>query len=612
MTGWGLTVISMLMNYWEQGKIENSVSVLVATGGNPAGFRLKAGMTVNPPAIISMLMNYWGKEKSKTLCLPWHYRHYPCCLLPLGGNGILKKPGMAVQVAHFFEHLAIVAARSPTWLTIMTAVVALMSSSGCGGLPSLYPEPATVNSGVSQSGVPKSGGAAALPSQTHDGTGEMSSLSVDRIAYIGPYGDLFTVNPDGSGERRLTGVSQVRSRSSDPAGPASPSDAASFYQVQDLDFNESYAWPTWSPDGTRLAVSRVRLTPNRSLEVSVQVIDAVTGVNRIVYENDVPALVADGSPHYLYWSPDGEFLSFLATTRQGLTLFVVNPDTTEGAIALERGAPLYFSWGGNGDDLMVHSRETVKLLRKPFLPDTGVVLVNSLGFRTPALSPDGNRWAYADSNLGETYISVGDRENPGSPARIVDTGPLTAFMWSPDGRTLAVADNPDPQGRIFQRLRLVPSDGGNPRTLVEEPLLAFYWSPDGQRLAWVGVDAEEQVFEWKVLSLEASAAGPMERTGRERTGRERTGRDETGRELFRFRPSGEVFTMLSFFDQYAYSHSPWSPDSSRLVVAGSEGPVAERRNGHTPTGSRIYVLDAVGDAPPAEIAQGGVAFWSWN
>ena len=88
--------------------------------------------------------------------------------------------------------------------------------------------------------------------------------------------------------------------------------------------------------------------------------------------------------------------------------------------------------------------------------------------------------------------------------------------------------------------------------------------------------------------------------------------DVESRELFRFRPSGEVFTMLSFFDQYAYSHSPWSPDGTRLVVAGSEGPVAERRNGHTPTGASIFVLDAVGDAPPAEIAQGNVAFWSWN
>ena len=115
--------------------------------------------------------------------------------------------------------------------------------------------------------------------------------------------------------------------------------------------------PPGRPDGSRLAVSRVQITANRSLEVSVQVIDARTGVSRIVYENDVPALVADGAPHYLYWSPDGQVLSFLATTRQGLTLFAVNPDTVEGAVALERGAPLYFNWAGDGQSLIIHSRK---------------------------------------------------------------------------------------------------------------------------------------------------------------------------------------------------------------------------------------------------------------
>ncbi|GEM_PF-237368 len=495
-------------------------------------------------------------------------------------------------VANFRGNLARLWTESVKGLRLFGGVVTLAGLIACAGAPSLNPD-ATATIVIPAPPAPTSPAARA-----GSGTGALHDLSVDRIAYIGPYGDLFTVNPDGSDERRLTGVSRVRSRPSDPAGPASPSDTAAFFQVQDLDFNESYAWPTWAPDGSRLAVSRVQITPNRSLEVSVQVIDAITGVSRLVYDNDVPGLIADGSPHYLYWSPDGELLSFLATTRQGLTLFAVNPDTSDGAIALERGAPLYYSWSGSGQALIVHSREDVKVLHRPFLSDTAQHLTNAVGFRTPAFSPRGDRWAYSTGDATGSVVHVGEDGNPAAATNVLETGPLVAFMWSPDGQTLAVADNPDPQGRIYNRIRLLTPEGNDLRTLVEESLLAFYWAPDGQRLAWVGVDAEEQVFEWKVVS--ASHQGGD------------AGGDNASRELFRFRPSGEVFTMLSFFDQYAYSHSPWSPDGTRLVVAGSEGPVAERRNGHTPTGASIYVLDAVGDAPPAEIAQGNVAFWSWN
>ena len=507
-------------------------------------------------------------------------------------------------VAYSLGQIANKLARSSTWLTLLTAagvIAALSALAGCGGLPPLNPSP-TVTPEIPAADIPRS--PAATPEQPDSSTGaafNVNDVSVDRIAYIGPYGDLFTINPDGSDRRRLTGISRVRSAPPEPddrADPAGAGDEAAFYTVQDLDFSETYAWPTWSPNGAQLAVSRVQLTPNRALEVSVQVVDAANGASRVVYQNDVPALVADGAPHYLYWSPDGEYLSFLATTRQGLTLFAVNPNSGEGAVALERGAPLYFSWGGGGQSLIVHSREEVKLLDRPLLPERAVLLANAAGFRTPALHPDGERWAYSSGDASTGAISIGDRAAPGAPRYLLDTGPLVAFMWSPDGGMLAVADNPDPQGRIFQRLRVVAADGSGVQTLVEDPLLAFYWAPGGERLAWVGVDADDQVFEWKVT--------PVSPQGRN------AGDEAVSREIFRFRPSGEVFTMLTFFDQYAYSHSPWSPDGTRLVVAGSEGPVAERRNGHTPTGARIYVLDAVGNAEPREIAQGNVAFWSWN
>ena len=478
------------------------------------------------------------------------------------------------------------------WIGAAALVWPVVAAVGCGNLPYLLPK---------------------LPEIWE--AGEAARVSVNRIAYISPYGDLFTVNPDGTDSQRLTGVDRAQSGSTGSTGA---------YQAQALDFTNSYAWPAWSPDGTRLAVSRVRVNGNRSLEVAVLVIDAATGRSRMVYENDVPAMVADGAPHYLYWSPDGEYLSFLATTRQGLTLFVVNPDSADGAVALERGAPLYYSWSGDGASLIVHSREEIKLLRKPFSRESARWLADSVNFRTPALSPDGSRLAYAVTDGAGAALYVGETDNPDAPRKVLEMGSLTAFMWSPDGRELAVADNPDPRGRIFERVQVVAADGSSARTVAEEPLLAFYWAPNGERLAWVSVDVAEQVFAWKVVALSGSGSGSDADADAGSSGEaagdigggagSETGGNAPARELFRFRPSGEVFTMLSFFDQYAYSHSPWSPDSARLVVAGSPGPgpVEERRNGHTPTGSRVFVLDAVGDAPPQEIAESNAAFWSWN
>ena len=118
--------------------------------------------------------------------------------------------------------------------------------------------------------------------------------------------------------------------------------------------------------------------------------------------------------------------------------------------------------------------------------------------------------------------------------------------------------------------------------------MAFYWSPNSELLAWVALDSDRQLFKWRVSESF----------------------QDNGRDVFYFQPSGEFFTLLNFFDQYAYSHSPWSPDSSKLVIAGSPEQAFERRNGHTPTGSRVFLLDVTGDGAPLEMAAGNLAFWS--
>ena len=184
-------------------------------------------------------------------------------------------------------------------------------------------------------------------------------------------------------------------------------------------------------------------------------------------------------------------------------------------------------------------------------------------------------------------------DNLDNPTKVADVGGFSAFLWSPTGDELAVADQSRANSPAFERLQIVSVGSGNVTIVTEESLLAFYWSPDGRRMAWVGLDTEERTFEWKVASLTPNGA-------------------EDSRSLFSFHPSREVLTMLSFFDQYSYSHSPWSPDSTRLVVSGTQAVPFERRNGNTPTGARVFVLDATGNVPPQEIAEGTLAFWSWN
>ena len=119
---------------------------------------------------------------------------------------------------------------------------------------------------------------------------------MDRITYVSAGGDLFTINADGSDPHRLTGAAQVRPERAAPS------------LDQGLAFHNSYSWPTWSPNGARLAASRVQVTGRQDLEVTIQVFDVVTGQSHMVYHNDFPSLIAEGSPHYLYWSPDSKSL----------------------------------------------------------------------------------------------------------------------------------------------------------------------------------------------------------------------------------------------------------------------------------------------------------------
>ena len=409
---------------------------------------------------------------------------------------------------------------------------------------------------------------------------EGEELMVNRIAYVDNSGDLLVVDPDGGDEKRLTGDVRVGLLS------------------QVLEAGDSYAWPTWSHDGARIAASRVSLAGGNP-GLSVQVFDLDSGAVSVAYENELPAPVADGTPHYIYWSPDDRYLSFLAPTPEGLTLFVDGQSAEEGpaggepgAVAL--GAPLYYHWHKDSGLLAVHSGDRVWTQGPNADSEDTRIAVDAFAFRAPAISPDGSMVAYAGVVGGVHGVYVAPLTPVGGPARLLlETQGLTAFTWSPDGSTLAVAEQLRTGIPVFDRLQLVSSDGSVKTTLVEEQLLAFFWSPGGDSIVWVGIEPQS-----RSMDLYISSVG----SGSE---------NEESRRLFSFSPTGETFTLLSFFDQYVYSHSIWSPDGSALVVSGNDGTEAGRRNGSGPSGGYIYVVD-VASGEATRIASGKLAVWSWN
>ena len=399
---------------------------------------------------------------------------------------------------------------------------------------------------------------------------------VDLIAYTGTDGGLFTIKPDGTDSRRMAGggiegyVGRIR--------------------FQGLAPNALFTWPTWSHDGQKLAMSRM-LPSNGDVTSSIHVVDVATQDSTLVYENQPGSrpLIAPDAPHYLYWSPDGSLLTFIASTRTGLTLFATTVDGVPEVMPVATQGPIYYSWARDGSGILMHVGNGLVLSRSPGLDQPRQLAQASPGFRVPAFSPVSSKVAYVGPTNGGDSLLLVDVNTDDPPSPLADVGPNAAFLWAPDGQQIAVADSTDPDQPLYQRLRVIQADGSGERTVVNESLLAFFWSPDGQWFIYVTISPGERALMWKMVP---AAGGEV-------------------RELVEFGPSSEQFTMISFFDQYSYSNSLWSPDSSRFVFTGTLSRGADQTNGAAPSADRVYAVN-VASGTVTEIASGRIAFWSWN
>ena len=406
-------------------------------------------------------------------------------------------------------------------------------------------------------------------------SGAAPGPAVDRIAYVGGDGNVYTVQPNGDDRAQHTGVGGNLD-----SGPG----------------NQLAFWPTWSPDGRSLAYSVARrAVEGTGLSIALMTVELSTGEKQELYSNPrVPVpIIADGTPHYMSWSPDSNRLAFLAMEAEGMALRVGSLDAPGETQRLALGAPLYHAWSADSSRLLLHAGGQLSLVRSPAFQDF-LALSNegSLAFRAPAWSPDGLRvLSVSEGPSGRNTLVSSDPEGDRAQA-LAPVGGQVAFLWSPTGEHIAFADAPTPGQPFFTRLNVTTPGGDEAAALEGEAILAFFWSPDGQRIAYVALSQERRPsMSWRVVDIA----------------------DGEPRTLVEFVP-GELFkVLLAYFDQYAYSHSLWSPDSTRILFVGSVPEGAKGSAGADAAEEEtIYTLNVVGEPVLVPVAQGPIAAWSWS
>jgi len=372
-----------------------------------------------------------------------------------------------------------------------------------------------------------------------------------------------------------------------------------------------FGFPAWSPDGSRIAA--VGNGPDGSSIWVFSVRRDGTGGNArpvVIYRSP------DRPPFYLYWTPDGRKLAFLASEPDGLSLRIAPADgsapldgSSPGAI-IRRGAPLYFDWEG-ADRLLLHvgsgSSAFVGEVNldgasvAPAIPGTG-------DFRAASASHDGRYVAYVRSGPGSSGEIVVASRDGASRHSLAVFGPA-AFVFDPTGDTLAsiAADTSTEDAPVFPLgpLRLIDAGSGAVRTLLEGWVIGFFWAPDGRTIAALRLaQPADQTADTAPVLLAAAMARPVAAATPPPGAEVRIAFVDVSTGVVRseraVRPAtGFLNELLPFFDQYALSHHLWAPDSTSILL-----PLVDS-NGRT----RLVVVPADGtDSRP--IADGVSGFWS--
>ena len=298
---------------------------------------------------------------------------------------------------------------------------------------------------------------------------------------------------------RPNAISTARSRGpsrSDPAvvlinrhGALATVDTAGSETVLADEPGTTFGFPAWSPDGSHVAAIAYGTAGAAITIFPVPARDqhpSTAPASVVVYRS------AAVPPFYLYWTPDGSHISFLATELNGISLRLAPADGSaplEGGpgTVIRQGAPLYFDWIAT-DRLLLHVGTGAAAFLGEVRPDgtpAAPALSGAGDFRAAVTGPSGRYLAFVRGTVPSAELVVAARDGSAEHATPV-FGPA-AIVFDPTGDTAATIGSLEasatPLAFPVGPLRLIDAASGATRTLLDGTVVGFFWSPDGRTIA---------------------------------------------------------------------------------------------------------------------------------